>query len=147
MPWSPYLHITDQQSLNHASPPPWSLWMEKSYFFHIRLKGIGPIQSVAAGVERRGAEPLRLLLATIPVLWVMTSAVATRLGAFSLGTPRNRNQGIKLGNYSQVKWIWPAEPSPTSSFCPLPGRFFLLLSDCWWKLWTFQRKNHLQVSL
>lgn len=50
---------------------------------------------------------------------VMTSALAMRLEAFSLGTPGNRNQGTRLGNDSKVKWVWPAEPSPTSGFCPL----------------------------
>lgn len=50
---------------------------------------------------------------------VMTSALATQLGAFSLGTPGNRNQGTQVGNDSEVKWVWPAEPSPTSGFCPL----------------------------
>lgn len=56
---------------------------------------------------------------------VVTSALATQLGAFSLGMPGSGNQGIGVGNYSIVKWVWPTKPAqPLASASRLGDYFF-----------------------
>lgn len=91
---------------------------------------------MAASVERRGAQPPWLLLATIPVLWQwwrlhwLCDLRPSPWGRQATGT---KAPGLAtIQKWSGFGLLSPVQPLASAHW---PGRLFLLLSDCWLKRW------------